>query len=460
MEWANLAGMKRVHHYPAHILRDHARPRNAPAPLAEPIDDYLTQLVRPATYALADQYRQLGLRWRVLSLPAMVALVLSLIWRQVASVSTLVRVLAQERLLWEPPRRVTQQALSLRLRTLPAELFLAVLEQVLPELEQRVAARRRPRPAVLEAALGQYTRLWVLDVTTLEALFKKVGLLRQVPGSRFGGRLAALLDLGSKLPVRLWHDEDAAINEKRFLEQVKAVLVPGALLLLDRGFYAFPFFDWLTVQRVTFVTRQRHGARPRQVERVLAETPRLRDRLVRLGQERNPCQQSVRLIEVLSGTTWHSYLTNELDPARLSAAQVVELYGYRWRIEEVFLLVKRLLGLAYLWTGATNGLRVQLWATWLLYAALVDLADAVAEELNLPLERISLEMVFRSLYFFAGAYARHEATDAIAYLAAHPELGIVKRQRKLRAAVPEDLPDDCSADLLWPDRLVALYHPQ
>jgi hypothetical protein len=40
-------------------------------------------------------------------------------------------------------------------------------------------------------------------------------------------------------------------------------------------------------------------------------------------------------------------------------------------------------------------------------------------------------MVYRSLYFFTGAYQRGEATDVVQYLAteAH-DLGIVKRQRK------------------------------
>src|SRR5207249_6518342 len=39
-------------------------------------------------------------------------------------------------------------------------------------------------------------------------------------------------------------------------------------------------------------------------------------------------------------------------------------------IEDAFNVVKRLLGLAYFWTGSENGVTVQLWATWLLYAVL------------------------------------------------------------------------------------------
>ncbi len=135
-------------------------------------------------------------------------------------------------------------------------------------------------------------------------------------------------------------------------------------------------------------------------------------------------------------------MTNELDPTRLPTAAVLDLYAHRWRIEEAFLIVKRLLGLAYVWTGAANGIALQVWATWLLYAVLIDLSDAVAEELNLPLDRISVEMVFRGLYFFCGAFARGEASDPVTYLAAQTDLGIVKRRRpaRERARLDKTLP--------------------
>jgi hypothetical protein len=66
---------------------------------------------------------------------------------------------------------------------------------------------------------------------------------------------------------------------------------------------------------------------------------------------------------------------------------------------------------------------------------LVDFCDAIADELDLPLERISLELVHRSLSFFCGAYARGEATDPVKYFAApeQRDLGIVKSLRKKRS---------------------------
>jgi hypothetical protein len=76
-----------------------------------------------------------------------------------------------------------------------------------------------------------------------------------------------------------------------------------------------------------------------------------------------------------------------------------------------------LLGLSYLWTGSINGVKLQVWATWLFYAVLVDLGDAVADELSLPFDRISLEMIFRGLYHFSVAYEKGKADNPIKYFA-------------------------------------------
>jgi hypothetical protein len=38
--------------------------------------------------------------------------------------------------------------------------------------------------------------------------------------------------------------------------------------------------------------------------------------------------------------------------------------------------------------------KLQVWATWLFYAVLVDLGDAVADELAVPFDRIYSEMLF------------------------------------------------------------------
>ena len=82
------------------------------------------------------------------------------------------------------------------------------------------------------------------------------------------------------------------------------------------------------------------------------------------------------LLEVCYRGVWYRYLTNELDPTRLPAPYAVALYWQRWRIEDCYAIVKRLLGLAYFWVGSEYGVQSQLWATWILYAAYLGLRAA------------------------------------------------------------------------------------
>jgi DDE family transposase len=420
------------HRRPVVLKRDHARPRTPPAPSTAAFDAHLTELIQPAILAQDEAYRRLGLRERVLALPAMVAIVLTIVWRQVPAVSEAARLLAKEGVLWTPALRVSQQALSLRLRSLPESLFAGLWAALAPTLQARAAARTRPLPPVVARLQRHYPRTWALDGSTLEELFKKVGLLRPEPTTVLGGTLEAVLDLATKLPVQLWLERDPVGNDLRFLDRVKALLPPGTLLVLDAAYWAFPFFDWLTEHGCGFVIRAR-TVRAETVVRVLHESAHVRDRIVKLGLYRsNPCAHPVRVVEVRIGTTWRPYLTNVLDPAVLSVADVVDLYGRRWRIEEAFLVTKRLLGLSYLWSGAYNGIALQVWSTWLLYAVLVDLSDAIAAELGQPLDAMSLEMTYRGLYHFTSAFHRGEATDPVAYLAAQDDLGLVKRRRKHR----------------------------
>lgn len=425
---------KRSNSYRPPVLeRDRARPRTAPAISNPVVEGHLNELVSPSTYALAEHYHRLGLRERILTLPIMVAMVLAMIWRQVPSVAELIRTSAREGLLWTPPVHVSQQAFEKRLRFLPAELFGEVFQRILPTLLERSRLRSRPQPPAVAHALGHFQQIWVLDATTLEEVSKKVGLLQGVPQTVLGGKLLAILDLPSKLPVQLWLNPDSSANEKSFLDQIKTTLTQGSLLILDRGFYSFPFFDYLTEHGLAFVTRARTLA-AFDVQEVLVSSAQVRDRIITMGRYRsNPCRHPLRLVEVLVEGTWRAYLTNVLDPTILPTAEVVDLYARRWKIEDAFLLVKRLLGLSYLWNGAFNTIQLQVWASWLLYAVLIDLSDAVAEELSLPLDRISVEMVYRGLYHFTVAYSKGQTSnDPVAYLASQSDLGVVKRRRKYR----------------------------
>lgn len=418
------------------IQRDRSK-RPLVAPPDEQVSQQLTDLVHPATLSQVAYFHELGLRERVFTLPLMVAIVLSMIWRQIGEVTQVVRLMQKESLLWAQPQRITQQALSERFRTLPAELFLKVLEAILPVMQTRWQARQRPLPPEVAWAKSQYTQVLVQDGSTLDALLCKVGLLRDSIVHPLAGRMTALLDLCSRLPYHLWYEEDAEAHDQRFWECILAVLRAGSLLIFDLGYTNFTVFVQLTAAQVNFLTRAKKNL-SYQIERTLQRTAALHESIVWIGQ--GETRQQVRLIEVLYRGLWYRYLTNELDAARLPALYAIALYGHRWRIEDAFNVVKRLLGLAYFWSGSLNSVALQVWATWLLYAVLVDLTDAVADELKQPFATVSLEMVYRSLDFFTQAYHRGEATDVVKYLAENASwLGILKRKRKSAQRQQRDL---------------------
>jgi hypothetical protein len=408
------------------IARDRSK-RPPAAPPAEQVSARLTELIHPLTLAQAAHYHDLGLRERVLSLPVMVALVLSMIWRQIGSVCTLTRQLHDEGFLWTSPTLVSQQALSQRLRVFPAPLFARVFDDLLPLLQARWAARQRPLPPEVAWARAHYAKVQAVDGSTLDALLRKVGLLREQAAHPLAGRMTGLLNLATRLPDALWYDPDAQAHDQRCWPRILGALTAGTLLLFDLGYTNFTVFAQLTQAHVTFVTRAKSNL-AYSVAHWLQHTGTVHDAVVWIGNGAD--RQQVRLIEVFYRNTWYRYLTNERDPQALPVLYAVALYWQRWRIEDAFNAVKRLLGLAYFWTGSENGVAVQLWATWLLYAVLLDLTDAVAARLDQPLAALSLEMVYRSLYHFTAAFQRGTATDVVAYLAANAtRLGILMRKR-------------------------------
>lgn len=411
---------------------DHRRSTHVPAPHDAEIERRLESFVKPAIYAEAQYYRQLGMRNRILTLPVMMALILGMIWRRIPGVCELQRTMARERILWVQPQRVSQSSLSDRFLEFPAELIERVLYRVLETLPAREQARTRPLPPILGEVRSRFAGMYAVDATTLEPLFRKVGSLQDKKGQpvTLGGHVSAAVDLHTHLPCRLWWSSNPHTNEKAMTDDILAWLPRNSLMVFDLGYFSYALFDAITAQGSWFVTRMRNQA-SYQVTKVLLNRRHVRDQIVQLGVHQTSCQHPMRLIEVCINGTWHRYLTNVLDPKRLSIVEVVEVYDARWKIETSFLLVKRLLDLSYLWVGSQNGVWLQVLATFLFYSVLIDLCDDVADELGVRLEQISVEMVYRGLYHYSVAVAQGDWDgSAPAYFAQDPKgLGIIKRER-------------------------------
>lgn len=403
-----------------------------PAPDNEALSEHLTRLLSPAVYSQQAYYQSLGMRERILGLPLMVAAVVTLVWNQVPSVMELTRMLNRKDLLWAKAVRVSRQALSERFLGFPHELFERVFQALLPELKSRWEARKRPLPLSVAHGLKQYERVWAVDGSVLEALFRKLKSLEDCTPGQLAGKICTVVEIGPQLPIQVWFTENAKAHDSQFLGRLLEFVPQRTLLLLDRGFYDFSWWAQLVNKQVEFICAAKSNL-AYQVIASLSDTPRLKDRLIEVGKDpQGEPLLRLRLIEIRKGKGWYRYLTSVLEPEVMPPYVLADLYSRRWRIEDAFHLVKRLLGLSYIWTGSINGIKLQIWATWLMYAVLVDLSDAVAEAVALPLERISMEMVWRGLYHFNDAYNRGLANDPVAYLAApeNRDLSVVKPLRK------------------------------
>ena len=409
-----------------------------PLPAVAEIEAELTALLTPALFAPRQLERRdprnparlIRLRARILTLPVMVALVVSLVWRRLGSIAEVQRVVVQDGLLWVSPLQVSEQAIAKRLDTLPASALAAVFTEV----SARLQTQPPPQLPGLERwteVRTRFSRIAMVDGSTLEALRKKTQLLHAQSGLVLAGRMMVMVEAFTHRPLWQLFTEDAAANDKRFATEILAAVPERGLLVFDLGFFSFLWFDDFTDQQKYFVTRMRQKTAYRTTH-VLSASPYYRDELLEVGlHHSHPCRHPLRLVSVLWRGQWYRYLTNVLDPSQLSARHICELYRRRWRIEDAFLVTKRMLDLAYLWKASANGVQLQLYATFLFYLVLLNVCQQVAQSLNEPLERISVEMVFRAFYHYSRALTRGETTDLVPYLVHQAKLlGLVKRQRK------------------------------
>jgi len=284
---------------------DHVRRRNTPQADNKAITEHLQNLLSPAIYAQNAYYRSLGLRERILNLTLMVAAVLTLIWRQVPSVQELTRMLEQEELLWGQAIKVSQQALSQRFLGFPAVLFERVFHDLLPLLQARWHTRQqRPVPIAVKWAKKYFDQIWIADGSTLEALFRKLESLQDVPKGKLAGKICTVIDLLTRLPVQVWFHTNPKAHDTNFLTDLLNLATAKTLLILDRGFYDFKFFLLLIAKQIDFITRVKSNA-AFEVERILSNDFSLRDRLIcfKTDDKEQPLLH-LRLVEIRQGKSW------------------------------------------------------------------------------------------------------------------------------------------------------------
>jgi hypothetical protein len=257
------------------------------------------------------------------------------------------------------PILVGDQAVYNRLARAGAAAMRAFFEQISGWIGEQVAAWE-------EHSLAPWaSQVLALDESTLDAVGRWLPELRQVlPGDPrlLAGRISALFDVRRQQWVRLEVWQEAVANCKRQAHVLLEGLQAGTLLLFDRGYLSFAWFDELTEQQLWWISRYANHA-SYQVRHVLYQGDGVLDAIIWLGRYRaDRAKYPVRLVQFYQHGQLHRYLTNVLDPAQLSVAELARLYARRWDIELAFCVLKEHLQLSHLWSAKWEVVQVQVWA--------------------------------------------------------------------------------------------------
>lgn len=300
--------------------------------------------------------------------------------------------------LWELPHyTVKDDALYKRLKTAEPTTF--------QSLFARVTALLQPIGQRAGSALSQlapFARgVYVLDGMTLDAVTKRLPLLREQADVRLPGKVLAAFDLRAQLWRTVHFEADAYANDKAGARGLLAGLEAGSLLLADLGFFAFQWFDELTDQGYFWISRLRAKTSYTLIHRFYARDGVL-DALVWLGHYRaDRAAHAVRLVQFTRGNKTWAYLTNVLDPHQLPLADISRLYARRWDIERMFNLVKTHLHLHWLWSSQAAVVQHQLYAVFTVAQIILGLRSEVAQRAQADVDDVSLDLFIRWLPRFA-----------------------------------------------------------
>lgn len=291
--------------------------------------------------------------------------------------------------LWEYPRfPVSDQAIYKRLAAEGGAACLQQLFQQVSELlQEQLAAYRQSFASFASDVVA-------IDATTLEAVMRHLPALRAVEDAQLlAGKLVGVFDVRLQQWRFVTHLPSSQDNEKTACQELLAHIQRGALLLMDLGFFSFPWFDQLTAEGYFWISRLRQKT-SYQVAHIFFQQGDTFDGLIWLGNYRaDRARYAVRLVRFRVGASTYQYITNVLSPTQLSLAEVAQLYARRWDIEMAFKLIKRNLGLHLLWSAKSQVILEQIWAVLLISQILHALQLEIAAKAGVDAFDVSLPLL-------------------------------------------------------------------
>jgi hypothetical protein len=337
--------------------------------------------------------------------------------------------------LWAYPRfAVSDQAVYKRL----AAAGTAGLEHLFSQVS--VLLRERLAPYRDQALIPWAAEVFALDATTLDSVARKLPALREVPlGDHrlLPGKLAGLYDIRRQQWWRIQPIGEPHQNDKVVAAQMVANLPTGSLILADLGYFAFAWFDGLTDGGYHWLSRLRSKT-SYETRHVFYQDAGVVDALVWLGAYRaDRAAHAVRLVSLRLGDKTYQYITNVLDPLRLTPLDMVRLYGRRWDIEMAINLVKTHLKLHLLWSAKTVVILQQMWAALIIAQILQALHLEIAGRAGVETAEVSMALLVQYLPYFA-----QQGQDPIAFFVEHGRAAhFIRPSRRIQYQAPYVPPD-------------------
>lgn len=251
----------------------------------------------------------------------------------------------------EAPRRST---LAYANAHRPWELFKDVFDQLLD------VGRNQAQQSGLRHKFRFKNKLLSIDATTIE-LCASVFDWAQFRRTKGAVKLHLMLDHDGLLPC-YGVITDGKQHEVTVTRQWS--FPPGAILVFDRGYNDYAWFERLTAEGVFFVTRMKDNADYLVVEnRPLPQRVGLRsDQIICMTQQAAQSEQPpfLRRIEFFDPEQNRVlvFLTNNL---KLAAATIAEIYKQRWKIELLFKALKQSCKVKTFVGTSANALKTQIW---------------------------------------------------------------------------------------------------
>lgn len=258
-----------------------------------------------------------------------------------------------------------------------------------------VKASEPPRFAQHQRRIADdFQAIYIFDGSDLDPVARRLKITQGHTAVPLPGVIFACYDLRRGTLEHLGYSHTLTKGELVSAREVLQKLPPGSLVLGDRLYGTPSFLSEAHELGLSGVFRRPNNGKVELREEIGRFEYRggiLEDSLITLGAR---AQMPARLVRLTIGQKTHEFVTNVLDPERLSAVEIADLYDDRWDVERMFYDLKEVLNLGCFYCGNANAVAMQLYAAAIVYTAMRTAQGRIAAEASIEPEALSPAKLF------------------------------------------------------------------